>query len=685
MIVVRHLMLAIFIWCLVSCATKTSEHASNRLSKASSPYLREHADNPVDWYEWGDEALSKSQREGKPLIVSIGYASCHWCHVMEAETFMDTAVARVMNENFVCIKVDREERPDIDQIYINAAQLISGNAGWPLNAFALPDGRPFFAATYFPKPQWLQLLKQVAETYASDEQALRRQAAAVTKGIKTLDEFALIDSTTTARIDAESIYANWYPYFDRRYGGLSGAPKFPMPVIWESVLQHYHLTGDTLALNRTISTLDEMSSGGIYDHLGGGFARYSTDSLWRIPHFEKMLYDNAQLVSVYAQAFKITGDQRYEKIVRGTLDFIGRELRSQDGGFFSSINADSEGEEGKFYVWSKQEIDKLLDNRSAMLVSKVFNVTAEGNWEAGKNVLFKKPSPALPHADEEVLENACKTLLSRRNKRIKPTTDEKILTSWNALTIEGYLHAYTAFGNREYLEGALKCATFLEKNRVDNNGHVWRVSNEGHPSIEGFLDDYAFLARAYIQLYQCTFDIHFLTVARSILDYAISNFYDAQSELYYFSLDKSARQIASKIEVADEVVPSSNAVFADVLYLLSEYFQNDGYREKYDAMLRRVSEKLDGNGPYYASWVRLAERESTKPYEVAIIGPEAEKKRKLLSRHYLPTAILLGGQAENLPLLENKLLAGKTMIYVCRDRTCKLPVEDVGKAVAQMK
>jgi uncharacterized protein YyaL (SSP411 family) len=428
-----------------------------------------------------------------------------------------------------------------------------------------------------------------------------------------------------------------------------------------------------------------MGNGGIYDHLGGGFARYSTDSLWRIPHFEKMLYDNAQLVSVYAKAFQVTRNTRYEQIVRQTLAFVRTELTSQDGSFFSSINADSDGEEGRFYVWSKQEIDNVLDKRSAVLISKVFNVTADGNWEPGKNVLFRKNPSLLAKADAEVLENARHTLLSKRNERIKPTTDDKVLTSWNALMIEGYLHAYAALGNSEYLRAALKCATYLEKNRIDKNGHVWRVSNEGHPSIEGFLDDYAFLARAYIQLYQCTFDLHFLTVARSITDYALANYNDAQSELFYYSLDKSARQIASKIEVADEVIPSSNSVLADVLYLLSEYFQDDGYREKHDAMLRRISEKIEGDGPYYANWVRLLQQKSTKPYEVAIIGPEADTKRALLARHYLPTAILLGGQTENLPLLENKLLAGKTMIYVCRDRTCKLPVEDVALAVAQMK
>jgi len=684
---VRRLILATFLYCLAACVTNPSPGTTNRLGKARSPYLRDHADNPVDWFEWGDEALEKAQREGKPIIVSIGYASCHWCHVMEAETFMDTAVARVMNENFVSIKIDREERPDIDQIYIDAAQLISGNAGWPLNAFALPDGRPFFAATYFPKSQWIRLLKQVAESYSNDEQAIRKQAATVTKGLKTRNEFLQVtDSANAGQVPAQVIYGNWYTYLDRQHGGLSGAPKFPMPVIWESLLQHHYLTGDTIALNRAITSLDEMGSGGIYDHLGGGFARYSTDSLWRIPHFEKMLYDNAQLVSVFSHAFQVTGNSRYQEIVYETLEFVRSELTSQDGSFYSSVNADSEGEEGKFYAWSKHEIDNTLDSRTATLIAEVFNVTAAGNWEAGKNVLFRKShSPLLTDAEVQTLNDARKSLLEKRKQRSKPTTDEKVLTSWNALMIEGYLHAYVAFGNTEYLDKARTCAMYLEKDRIAKNGHVWRTKNAGHPSIDGFLDDYAFLAHAFIQLYQCTFDIHFLTVARSIADYALSNFRDTQSDLCFYSLDKSARQIASKIEVSDEVIPSSNSVLAAVLYLLGEYFQEDGYQEKYAKMSRRISEKLADNGPYYANWVRLQEQENMHPYEVAIIGPEAEIKRKLLAQHYLPTSIMLGGNMENLPLLENKLVAGKTMIYVCRDRTCKLPVENVATALAQLE
>jgi uncharacterized protein YyaL (SSP411 family) len=323
------------IGCLTSCEKKIKSTFSNRLADASSPYLREHADNPVDWYEWGDEALAKAQREGKPLLISIGYASCHWCHVMEAETFMDTAVARIMNENFISIKIDREERPDIDQIYINAAQLISGNAGWPLNAFALPDGRPFFAATYFPKDQWVRLLKQVADSYASDERSLRKQAAEITKGIRTSEAWLpASDSTVTSAASQQSIYEQWRPYMDTQFGGLAGSPKFPMPVIWEFMLQYHYVTNEPSALSLVTATLDGMRRGGIYDHLRGGFARYATDSLWRVPHFEKMLYDNAQLVKLYAQAYQVTKNHEYENVVRETIAFIETELTSREGLYY---------------------------------------------------------------------------------------------------------------------------------------------------------------------------------------------------------------------------------------------------------------------------------------------------------------------------------------------------------------
>jgi len=677
---------------LTSCGTNEGSEYKNRLANASSPYLQEHADNPVDWYEWGDEALERAQKEGKPLLISVGYASCHWCHVMEAETFMDTTVARIMNDHFISIKVDREERPDIDQIYIDAAQLISGSAGWPLNAFALPDGRPFFAATYFTKDQWIRLLKQVAETYQNDESSLRKQAAAIIKGVRNQDAILLpVDSIPAAPVSSTDIFAHCKPAIDTINGGLVDGPKFPMPAIWEFMLQHHYTTNDPSALTYAEITLDAMRRGGIYDHLRGGFARYATDSTWTIPHFEKMLYDNAQLVKLYAQAYQVTGKREYEVVARETLAFVNAELTSSRGTFYSSINADTERQEGKFYVWSQNEINQALDPTTAKLFSETFNVTAAGNWEANKNVLFKsrasKQSGRTVDESEspESLSNARQTLLTIRNRRVRPSTDDKILTAWNALMIEGYLQAFDAFGDEDYLTAAVEAANHLEKDRMDDNGHLWRIKDKGHTPIEGFLDDYALLCRAFIKLYQGTFDTRYLNRARSIADYAIQNFQDSKTGLFFYSLDTSTHQLVQRIEVNDEVIPSSNAVLAESLFLLSEYYQHQPYFQQYQKMVTAMPAGLLHQGPYYASWARLIGLVESKPFEVAIVGPDAAAKRARLMSSYLPTCILSGGKEENLPLLENKKVEGKTLIYVCRNRVCKFPVERVEQALEQLK
>ncbi|MEJ1239226.1 thioredoxin domain-containing protein [Chryseolinea sp. T2] len=694
-----HLMLRIglVLFCcgLIGCGSKSNSF-TNRLANASSPYLREHADNPVDWYEWGDEALTRAQREGKPLLVSIGYASCHWCHVMEAETFMDTAVARIMNENFVCVKIDREERPDIDQIFIDAAQLISGNAGWPLNAFALPDGRPFFASTYFPKDQWMQLINQVARTYADDERSLRKQAAAIMQNVRAQDAWMpALDSVSKSTVSQKDILADWKPFFDSNRGGLSGAPKFPMPVIWEFMLQAHYTTKDSSSLKLALTTLNAMSRGGIYDHLGGGFARYSTDSIWRIPHFEKMLYDNAQLVKLYSEAYQLTKEPQYETVVRETLAFVNAELTREDGLFYSSINADSEGEEGVFYVWRKKEIDDAL-GAEANVFSKTFNVTAGGNWENSMNVLYKSdveslgqtpssPDHELTTAQAKGLLHSKAALLTIRNRRVRPTTDDKVLTAWNALMIEGYLQAFSAFGEEAYLRSAIGAVNALQDDRIDKDGRLVRTKDKEHPPIEAFLDDYAFLCRALIKLYQSTFDIAYLNRARLLADYVLSNFRDEHTGLFYYSLNKSTQQLAKKIETADEVIPSSNAVFAEALFLLGEYYQDQRYQKTSAHMVDVMSAMLTGQGPFYASWAKLKGLGESDPYEVAIVGPEAGTRRDELMKAYLPTVVISGGEEENLPLLENKKVSGKTMIYVCRNKVCKFPVEEVVEAVRQLK
>jgi uncharacterized protein len=681
---------------LVSCQFRATERrdSPNRLAHAASPYLREHADNPVDWYEWGQEALDKAKKENKPLIISIGYASCHWCHIMERESFMDTAVARVMNEHFVAIKIDREERPDIDQIYLNAAQLISGNAGWPLNAFALPDGKPFHASTYYPKDQWMQMLQQVISVYQNENENVVRQAEALTKGIRT-HELITTPADSSQSFDRTfytQIFPAWSSFVDTVNGGLKGSPKFPMPVIWEHFLQYEHLTGDKTALRMVTQTLDKIALGGINDQLGGGFSRYATDDQWKVPHFEKMLYDNAQLVSLYAHAYQVTKRASYSEILEKTLQFAQRELTSPDGGFYSSINAESENEEGKFYTWKKSEIENILDGTTAKLFADYYQVTDSGDWEDGKNILHSQ-TPKETFAEQngmnqaeckKILANAERNLLLVREKRIRPSLDDKILLSWNALMLKGYIDAYFAVGTESYLQAALTNARFLEKNMLLGNGRLWRCYKDGKASIGGFLDDYALLAKAFIYLYQATFDIHWLERAKLITEYAITHFRDAQSGMFYYTSDEAENLVARKMELADNVIPASNSVLAEVIYLLGEYYQIDKYTQISASMLSQVEEQMTTGGPHYANWARLMGMITYQPYEVAIVGEKSREKSRQLLQNYYPTAIFMGGENENLPLLQNKLVQGRTIIYVCRNKVCKFPREDVQQAMKQL-
>lgn len=683
---------------LTNCGQRSNQQDKsglNRLQNAGSPYLQEHADNPVDWYEWGPEALAKAKEENKPLIISIGYAACHWCHVMERESFMDSTVARMMNENFVSIKIDREERPDIDQIYMQAAQLISGRGGWPLNAFALPDGRPFYAATYFPKEDWMSLLQQVTNAYKKDNENVVRQAEALTNGIKTSDVIQVPSSNKPGynQETYQRIFSNWESYFDNKLGGFTGAPKFPMPVVWEFLLQNHQLTGNTKSLDLVSTTLDEMAKGGIYDHLGGGFARYSTDEHWKVPHFEKMLYDNGQLVSLYAHAYQVTQKTEYADVITQTLDFIKNELTSQDGGFYSSLNADSEGVEGKFYVWTKAEIEEILEPKAAGLITDFYQVTSSGNWEEGKNILystrtreqFAEKQKMEPAECINVLASAERSLLAVRNKRIHPSLDDKILVSWNALMLKGYIDAYLALGNSAYLKVALENAHFLEKNMLHKNGRLLRNYKDGKASIDAFLDDYALLASALIDLYQATFDIHWLETSRLITEYAIDHFRDPPTGIYYYTSDESESLVARKMETADNVIPSSNSVLAEVIYQQGTYYGVDSLRDMSAAMLNQFAVDIATGGPYYANWASLMGLVTYEPYEVAIMGENASEKSRQLMKHYYPTALLMGGNKENLPLLENKRAEGRTMIYVCRNKICKLPVEEVEQAMRQLE
>jgi len=680
---------------IILLAACTSAGKKNRLATASSPYLQQHADNPVDWYEWSDKALAAAKKENRPLLVSIGYASCHWCHVMEKESFMDTAVARIMNENFICIKVDREERPDIDNIYMHACQLISGSGGWPLNAFALPDGKPFFAGTYYSKNGWMNLLTSISKAYKEKHDLVVKQADGLTKGIAD-EEFSFnkVDSTAVVMNNQgyQNLYDSIYLKTDTVHGGLKGSPKFPMPAVTEFLLQHYYLTGNKEALDAASITLNKMALGGIYDHLDGGFARYATDNEWRTPHFEKMLYDNAQLISLYAHAYQITQDDLYKTIITETISFSERNLASPYGGYYSSLNADTEDGEGEFYAWKEPDFKKITGAEN--LVAEYFNVSPIGNWNKGKNILFANHTPQefavlkkqTPGQFISLLNKTRKDLLDERNKRNKPAADTKILTAWNAMMIRAYADAYIATEAKDYLAKAIMIAKFLEKNMLGNNGSLKRNFKDGKASINGFLDDYAWTASAFMKLYSVSFDIHWISLAKQITDHAIENFYSKDAGLFYYTAANDSKLVVRKMEIDDEAIPSSNAIMAGVLYSLGVMYDNSSYSDISKRMLTSVVSKVNLFPVYHAQWCSLAGFFAQGTYEVIVMGKDAIAKSKGMQKKYLPDCVIMGGiDKEDLPLLENKLPENKTLIYVCTNKVCKKPVEDVADALSQVK
>ena len=666
---------------------------TNDLIRESSPYLLQHAHNPVNWYPWGEKALKKARDENKMLIISVGYSACHWCHVMEHESYEDTSVARIMNDYFVSVKVDREERPDIDQLYMNAAYLTTGNGGWPLNVLALPDGKPFFAGTYFSKNNLIKVLNYFIDLQRNNPSSLAEQAEKITMGIKSMENVEINPDKTILTInELDEFFNKLKPNIDLKKGGLNHSPKFPMPSNWEYLMHYYTISRNGDALKAVTSTLDNMAEGGIYDQLGGGFSRYSTDVNWHVPHFEKMLYDNAQLVSLYSHAFQLTKNPRYKKIVYETLEFVGEELTSPEGGFFSSLDADSEGEEGKFYIWTKAEIESVLGSEAPLFLD-YFNITIPGNWEGDKNIMYQKPaSDALSkkyNIGEEQIQNRIaksrEILLKVRNKRVRPGLDDKILTSWNALMLRGYVDAYRAFGEERFLEAAFKNAGFLSEKAIGKNNEITRNYKNGRSTVPGMLDDYAFTISAFIGLYQATFDENWLYKANDLADYTKVHFFDPSSGMFYYTSDNHSDLIARKMEISDNVIPSSNSEMAKNLFLLGKYFDNEPYIQKAQQMLNNVQSNIGQNIYSYSNWGLLGIHFIKPLYEVAIIGSEWDHIRKSMDRYYLPDAIFLGGRNEGtLSLLENKMVSGQTTIYVCVDKTCKIPVSEAEKALQQM-
>lgn len=672
---------------VVACGQTTNSidnHGkANKLINETSPYLLQHAYNPVDWNPWNENALEQAQNENKLLIISIGYSACHWCHVMEKESFTDSTVAKMMNDNYVSIKVDREERPDVDQVYMNAAMLINGNGGWPLNVIALPDGRPVFAGTYFPKDNWIKVLEFFNDTYQNDKEKLLQQADRVTQGIQSMDVVAFNESDL---IFSTSKYSEFYEgmiaEMDLSKGGKRGTQKFPTPYVYEAFLEINHYQSQDNALKAVEVTLDEMAKGGIYDHIGGGFARYSTDAKWKVPHFEKMLYDNAQLLSLYSHGYQVFKKAAYKDVVYETFEFLNREMRSTDGAFYSSLDADSEGEEGKFYVWTSNEIDDILGEQGKNFRS-VFNVTNSGNWEDGKNILFRSDFQRSGEGDNFQLEKW--KLLDYRKQRVPPPRDDKVLTSLNALAIKGLCDAYAAFGDERFLEGARDAANLIVKRQLRNDGGLNRNFIENESSINGFLDDYSYTIEAFIRLYEVTLDEQWLNHSLKLMTYVISHFQDSESKMFFYTSDEDAALIARKMELSDSDRPSSNASIATGLFMLGNYFYKPEFIELASQMLTNMLGQIDQNPYYYGKWVSLYGKMAHTFYEVAIVGNEASDKSSDFLKVYSPNTMILGGTTEgSLELLANKLVDGTTMIYVCQNKSCKLPVEEVSQALTMI-
>jgi uncharacterized protein YyaL (SSP411 family) len=665
----------------------------NHLANSTSPYLLQHANNPVNWYPWGAEALQKAKDENKLILVSIGYSACHWCHVMEHESFEDEKVAAVMNEYFVCIKVDREERPDVDQVYMSAVQLMTGRGGWPLNCICLPDQRPVYGGTYFRKNDWVSLLFNLADFYKNKPAEAEEYATRLTDGIKQYESVDFIqEHGEYTNDDLKHIIDNWKKYFDKIEGGLGTAPKFPMPNNWQCLMRYAYLAKDEDVAAAVKLTLHKMAVGGIYDHIGGGFARYSVDRRWHVPHFEKMLYDNAQLISLYAEAFTWAHNQQYKKIIDEIIDFSTRELMSPEFGFYSALDADSEGKEGKFYIFTKAEIQEIL-GADADLFCIYFHITDDGNWEEERsNVLFRRESDeelsrklGLPvHELPEKIEASRKRVFEARSKRVRPGLDNKILASWNGLMLKGLCDAYRAFSNPKYLDLALNNAQFILGNLVKNDGELSRVYKSNHAGSPAFLDDYAHVTDALITLYEVTFDELWLGHAKKLTDWAISHYYDKENGIFFYAADNDEQLIARKSEIMDGVIPSSNSVIARNLKKLGLLFDDAWYQEISAQLLRNIMPHVAKFGSSYSNWIMLLIDEIFGTCEIAITGEDAELLRKEMENNYIPNKIMLGGKKGSLPLLRDKF-GTDSKIFICKNKTCGLPVNSSADALKQIR
>jgi uncharacterized protein YyaL (SSP411 family) len=667
---------------------------TNQLINETSPYLLQHAHNPVDWLPYKSEAFERAKMENKPILISIGYSACHWCHVMEHETFEDEGIAKIMNDNFICIKVDREEHPDVDHVYMDAVQQIHGNGGWPLNCFALSDGKPFWGGTYFKPDQWKLLLTNIAQLFKNKYADLETQAAEIVEGVAR-QNYLLHDGVAESigSFDFYTIFRKLHNVFDWEKGGMRGAPKFPMPVVLDFLLHYSRSEKDSEALKLVELTLQKMAQGGIYDQVGGGFARYSTDSDWKVPHFEKMLYDNAQLISLYSTAYLETGNLLYKNVIEQTIEFIIREMLSPEGAYFSALDADSEGEEGLFYTWTTAEFNETLGHY-AVLASEYYGIGESGLWENGRNILLRPESDELfaqQHflsVDELAsLTGFCRQqLLKTRSLRVRPGLDDKMLVSWNSLLISALIDASIALDRKDYLQSALQTANFIVHNLKRPEGGLLHTWKNGKAQIEAFLDDYAFTCEAFLKLYSVTTDITWLVETEKLVSFVIEHFHDSHSGFFWYSQNTDKQVFTRKIEIYDGVIPSANSAMAFILNNLGIFLHNEDFLEKSRQMLLSIESKIQQQPSAYNNWAKLALACRKEQKVIAVVGPEAVSVIRQLKKEKTNTELIFGSTTEsNLPYFKNRFVEGKTQIYICIGSHCLMPVETVEEAIGLLQ
>lgn len=671
---------------------------TNNLIKETSPYLLQHAHNPVDWYPWGEEAFERARSENKPILLSIGYSACHWCHVMAHESFENEPIARLMNEHFVNIKVDREERPDLDSIYMNSVMMMNGHGGWPMTVFLTPDGVPFYGGTYYPPvdrggmPGFPRILISIAEAYQAKRDEIAQSADSILSELKRIDSIKPQEGDLGHEI-ADQAATQLLRVLDPVHGGFGRAPKFPPSMALTFLLRQYARTKDQGALDAVELTLQRMANGGMYDQLGGGFHRYSVDEKWLVPHFEKMLYDNALLSRIYLDAFLVTGKEFYKRIATETLDYVRREMTDPSGGFYSSQDADSEGEEGKFFVWTLQEVEALLGEKDAKLFCRYFDISEFGNFE-GHSILhvesevesIAKFMRVTVEELNQVIERGKRILFEVREKRIKPFRDEKMLTAWNGLMLRSFAEAARVLDRQDYLDVAMKNASFL-LSQLKKNGRLLRTHKAGESKLNAYLEDYAYLADGLLALYEATFDLRWFEEAHSLIETMIEQFWDEEEGGFFFTSSDHEKLITRTKDWYDNATPGGNSVAAHVLLRLALLTGEDGHRSKAERILNLLKPAMMRSPNAFGHLLCALDLYLASPYEVAIIGlPGDDDTHSLLDvvfKRYLPNKVIALAtpgdsiSASRIKLLEGRgQVEGKATAYVCRNFYCEAPVTD---------